>query len=150
MSTSHELLHDARAAKMKNEDDMRPATPNWMVLSGHGLTGLCAMFLFMDAGMKLIRLPVVLETTTQIGWPASSITPLGIVLLASTLLYMFPRTGTLGAVLLTGYLGGAVATHVRIESPLFTHTLFGVYIGIVMWAGLYLRDPALRAIFPFR
>jgi DoxX-like family len=135
---------------MKMEINMPPVTPNWMVLGGYGLTGLCALFLFMDAGMKLMRLPIVLETTTQIGWPTSSIIPLGIVLLASTLLYLFPRTSILGAVLLTGYLGGAVATHVRIDSPLFTHTLFGVYIGIVMWAGLYLRDPALRAIFPLR
>lgn len=129
---------------------MLPETSNWMVLSGYGLTSLCALFLFMDAGMKLMRLQVVLETTTQIGWPVSTVLPLGIVVLASTLLYLFPRTSMLGAVLLTGYLGGAVATHVRIDSPLFTHTLFGVYIGIIMWAGLYLRDPALRAIFPLR
>jgi hypothetical protein len=134
---------------MKNEVDMTRTT-TWMMLSGYGLTGLCALFLFGDAGIKLMRLPVVLETTTQIGWPASSVAPMGIVLLASTLLYLYPRTSMLGAVLLTGYLGGAVATHARIESPLFTHTLFGVYIGIIMWAGLYLRDPALRAIFPFR
>jgi hypothetical protein len=135
---------------MKNEGDMLPATSNWMVAIGYGLTGLCALFLFMDAGMKLMRLPVVLETTTQMGWSTSAVVPLGIVLLASTLFYLFPRTSILGAVFLTGYLGGAVAAHVRIESPLFTHTLFGVYIGIFMWAGLYLREPALRSIFPFR
>lgn len=129
---------------------MRTATSKRMVLLGHGLTGLCALFLFMDAGMKLMRLPVVLETTTQMGWPTNAVVPLGIVLLAATFLYVFPRTSVLGAVLLTGYLGGAVATHVRIESPLFTHTLFGVYIGIIMWAGLYLRIPELRAIFPVR
>ena len=121
-----------------------------MVLLGYGLTGLCALFLFMDAGMKLMRLPGVLETTTQMGWPTNAVVPLGIVLLAATFLYVFPRTSVLGAVLLTGYLGGAVATHVRIESPLFTHTLFGVYIGIIMWAGLCLRIPELRAIFPVR
>lgn len=124
--------------------------PRWMKLAGYGLTGLCALFLFMDAGMKLARMPIVLETTAQIGWPVSSVVPLGIVLLISTLLYLFPRTSILGAVLLTGYLGGAVATHVRIESPLFTHTLFGVYVGILMWAGLYLRDPILRSILPLR
>ena len=135
---------------MKIEGNMLPITPNWMVLGGYALTGLCSLFLFMDAGMKLMRLPIVMETTTQIGWPTSTVVPLAIVLLASTLLYLFPRTSILGAVLLTGYLGGAVATHVRIDSPLFTHTLFGVYIGIIMWAGLYLRDPALRSVFPFR
>lgn len=129
---------------------MLEPTPKWMMVAGYGLTGLCVLFLFMDAGMKLMRLPIVLETTTQIGWPTSSVVPLGVVLLASTLLYLFPRTSILGAVLLTGYLGGAVATHVRINSPLFTHTLFGVYVGIIMWAGLYLRDPALRSVFPLR
>lgn len=129
---------------------MLPATSNWMAPLGYGLTGLCVLFLFMDAGMKLMRLPVVLETTTQMGWPTSAVVPLGVVLLTSTLLYLFPRTSILGAVFLTGYLGGAVAAHVRIESPVLTHTLFGVYVGILMWGGLYLRDPALRAIFPFR
>jgi DoxX-like protein len=124
--------------------------PRWMTLVGHGLTWLCALFLFMDAGMKLLQLPIVLETTMQLGWPASSVVPLGVVLLISTLLYVFPRTSILGAVLLTGYLGGAVATHARIGSPLFTHTLFGVYIGVVMWAELYLRDSALRSFFPAR
>ena len=126
------------------------ASPKWMTFAGYGLTGLCALFLFMDAGMKIMRLPIVLESTAQLGWPTDSVVPLGIVLLISTLLYLVPRTGILGAVLLTGYLGGAVATHVRIGSPTFTHTLFGVYIGLIIWAGLYLRDPVLRSVFPTR
>jgi hypothetical protein len=130
--------------------DMIEATPRWMLLTGYGLTGLSALFLLMDAGMKLMRLPIVLETTTQLGWQTGSIVPLGILLLTSTLLYLFPKTSLLGAVLLTGYLGGAVATHARIGSPLLTHTLFGVYVGIIMWGGLYLRDPVLRAVFPLR
>lgn len=121
-----------------------------MTLAGYGLTGLCALFLLMDAAMKLMELPIVLETTIQLGWPASSAVPLGLVLVISVLLYLLPRTSILGAVLLTGYLGGAVATHARIGSPLFTHTLFGVYVGIIMWAGVYLRDPVLRSIFPVR
>jgi hypothetical protein len=129
---------------------MIEATPRWMLLTGYGLTGLTALFLLMDAGMKLMRLPIVLETTTQFGWQTGSIVPLGILLLTSTLLYLFPKTSLLGAVLLTGYLGGAVATHARIGSPLLTHTLFGVYVGIIMWGGLYLRDPVLRAVFPLR
>jgi hypothetical protein len=104
----------------------------------------------MDAGMKLMQLPIVLQTTAQLGWPTSSVVPLGMILLVSTLLYIFPRTSILGAVLLTGYLGGAVATHARIDSPLFTHTLFGVYVGVILWAGLYLRDPVLRSVFPAR
>jgi hypothetical protein len=122
----------------------------WMVITGYGLTAICAVFLFMDAGMKLLQLPVVTESTLQIGWRPDSIVPLGVVLLISTLLYLFPKTSLLGAVLLTGYLGGAVATHARIGSPLLTHTLFGVYVGVLMWGGLYLRDPILRSMFPLR
>ena len=121
-----------------------------MLNTGYGLSGLAALFFLMDAGMKLMRLPVVLETTTQLGWQTSSVVPLGIVLLISTLLYLYPKTSVLGAVLLTGYLGGAVETHARIDGPLFTHTLFGVYIGIIVWGGLYLRDPMLRSVFPLR
>jgi len=90
----------------------------------------------------------VLETTARLGWPVGSVVPLGIVLLLATGLYVFPRTSMLGAILLTGYLGGAVATHLRLQSPLFSHTLFGVYLGIAAWAGLYLRDPRLRALLP--
>jgi len=129
---------------------MLSPTSNWMLNTGYGLSGLAALFFLMDAGMKLMRLPVVLETTTQLGWQTSSVVPLGIVLLISTLLYLYPKTSVLGAVLLTGYLGGAVETHARIDGPLFTHTLFGVYIGIIVWGGLYLRDPMLRSVFPLR
>lgn len=135
---------------MRNNDAMSAPSPRSMTLAGYGLTGLCALFLLMDAAMKLMELPIVLETTIQLGWPASSAVPLGLVLVISVLLYLLPRTSILGAVLLTGYLGGAVATHARIGSPLFTHTLFGVYVGIIMWAGVYLRDPVLRSIFPVR
>ena len=129
---------------------MHAPTPKWMLLTGNGLTWLTAAFLFMDAAMKLLQLPVAIETTAQIGWPTSAVVPLGAVLLIATLIYLFPKTSIVGAVLLTGYLGGAVATHARIGSPLFTHTLFGVYVGIAMWAGLYLRDPVLRSVFPLR
>jgi hypothetical protein len=119
-----------------------------MRIAGWVLTGLSGMFLLMDAGMKLARLPVVLEATTQLGWPAESALPLGIVLLLATLLYLVPRTSVLGAMLLTGYLGGAVATHARIASPLWSHTLFGLYVGVLVWAGIWLREPRLRAVVP--
>jgi hypothetical protein len=97
-------------------------------------------------------LPIVAETSAQLGWPSDSATIylLGALLLGSTLLYAVPRTALLGAILLTGYLGGAVATHVRIGSPLFSHILFGVYIGILVWGGLWLRDPRVRALMPLR
>ncbi len=127
-----------------------PAAPKWMRWTGLALSGLAIAFLLMDASMKLMRLPIVLKTTAELGWPVSSVLALGVVLLGATTLYAIPRTSVLGAVLLTGYLGGAVATHVRIESPLFSHILFGVYIGLLVWGGLYLRDARLRALFPLR
>jgi hypothetical protein len=92
----------------------------------------------------------VIEGTVALGYQESVILPLGIVLLVCTLLYIVPQTAVLGAILLTGYLGGAVATHVRIENPLFTHTLFPVYLGIMLWLGLYLRDRRLRDLLPIR
>jgi hypothetical protein len=117
---------------------------------GRALSVLAVLFLLMDAGMKLANLPIVIETTEQLGWPGGLARPLGVVLLVATLLYVYPRTSVLGAVLLTAYLGGAVATHVRIASPLFSHVLFGVYLGLFVWGGLYLRDASLRALFPLK
>jgi DoxX-like family len=124
------------------------STPIWMPRTGYALSGLVIVFMAMDVTIKLLRLPIVLETTLQLGWPAESALPLGILLLVCTLLYGVRRTSVLGAVLLTGYLGGAVATHARIGSPLLSHTLFGVYLGVLMWAGLYLRDPRVRSLLP--
>jgi hypothetical protein len=109
---------------------------------------IAILFMAMDGVMKLFQPPIVVETTRALGWPADSSTlmALGIILLVSVVLYTIPRTALLGAILLTGYLGGAVATHARIGSPFVTHTLFGVYLGIFVWAGLWLRYPALRAL----
>jgi hypothetical protein len=109
-------------------------------------------FLLMDVTMKLLQLPIAVEAGEQLGWPAASVIPLGIVLLICSALYAFPRTSVLGAVLLTAYLGGAVATHARIGSPLLiiSHTLFGVYLGVMVWGGLYLRNDRLRALTPYR
>jgi hypothetical protein len=121
-------------------------TKIWKRRAGYALSGLVILFMLMDAAMKLMRLPVVLDTTVQLGWPSDSAVPLGVLLLVCTVLYGWPRTSALGAVLLTGYLGGAIATHARVGSPLFSHTLFGVYLGVLLWAGLYLRDPRLRAL----
>jgi DoxX-like protein len=124
---------------------MQP-TPLWKVRTGYALSGVVALFLLSDAIMKLMQIPLVLETTAHLGWPIGSVRPLGVLLLLVTVLYVLPGTSMLGAILLTGYLGGAVATHVRLQSPLFSHTLFGVYLGIVAWVGLYLRDPRLRSL----
>ena len=118
--------------------------------AGRVISALPVLFLLMDAIMKLIKLAPVVEATVKIGWPESLIIPLGIVLLVCTLLYVIPSTSVLGAILLTGYLGGAVATHLRIGDPLFTHVLFPVYLGVLLWLGLYLRDARLRALVPLR
>jgi hypothetical protein len=122
------------------------ATP--AVWTGRVLSGLASAFLFMDATMKLLDLPIVTETGLQLGWPAGTAIPLGITLFAIAVLYTIPRTAILGAILLTGYLGGAVATHARIGNPIFTHTLFGVYVGLMAWSGLWLRDERLRKLLP--
>ena len=126
------------------------AAQKWMRWVGYALSALVILFMLMDATMKLLQLPIVLETTAQIGWPVASVIPLAIVLLICTALYAFPPTAVLGAVLLTAYLGGAVATHARIGSPIFSHMLFGVYLGAILWGGLYLRDDRLRALIPYR
>jgi hypothetical protein len=112
------------------------------------LSSLAVLFLLFDGAIKLVPLQVVIDTVIPLGWPTDPVTwrALGVVLIASTLLYAYPRTAFLGAILITAYLGGAVATHVRVGSPLFSHILFGVYVGIALWAGLWLRDPRIRAL----
>ena len=118
--------------------------------TGRVLSGLVILFLLFDAVIKLIPLDVVIETSRQLGIPTNLAVTLGVLTLLGTLLYAYPRTSVLGAILLTGYLGGAIYVHVRAGSPLFSHTLFGVYLGILLWAGLSLRDERLRLIFPWR
>lgn len=118
--------------------------------TGRVLSGLVVLFLLFDAVIKLIPVDIVIETSRQLGIPTNLAATLGVLTLLGTLLYAYPRTSVLGAILLTGYLGGAIYVHVRAGSPLFSHTLFGVYLGILLWAGLYLRDERLRLIFPWR
>jgi hypothetical protein len=114
--------------------------------AGRILAGIAAAFLVLDGAMKAMRAPMVLEGTAQLGYPTTVVFGLGVVLLASTLLYVVPRTSVLGAILLTGYLGGAIATHVRVGNPLFSHVLFPVYLGAIVWTALFLRDRRLRAL----
>lgn len=118
--------------------------------TGRIMSALPALFLLMDAVGKLVKPAPVVEGTVQLGYPESVLLGLGIVLLTCTVLYLIPQTAILGAILLTGYLGGAVATHVRVGSPLFTHILFPVYVAVLIWGGLYLRDERLRALIPLR
>lgn len=135
---------------MTKADTLTNSIPVKRPWAGIIISGLPVLFLLLDAVGKLVRPEPVVQGTIELGYSESVILPLGIVLLVSTLLYIFPKTSVLGAILLTGYLGGAVATHVRIGNPLFTHILFPVYIGIMLWLGLYLRDGRLRALVPIK
>ena len=119
--------------------------------TGRVLSALIVLFMIFDGAIKLPPLDIVTQTMVQLGWPADPNVArmLGIIGLISTALYALPRTSVLGAILLTAYMGGAIATKVRLDSPLFSHTLFGVYLGIILWGGLYLRDPKVRTLIPF-
>lgn len=128
-----------------------PATTSRSALwTGRTLSTIATLFLLLDAVLKLVKPVEVVEGTSLLGYPESVITGLGITLLICTILYLVPRTAVLGAILLTGFLGGAIATHVRVESPLFTHILFPTYVAALLWGGLYLREPRLRQLLPFR
>jgi DoxX-like family len=116
------------------------------VIAGRIITGLALAFMTFDVGMKLSGAKQAIEGTTQLGFAASIILPLGLIQLAALLLYVIPRTAPLGATLLTAYLGGAVAIHVRLGNPLFSHVLSPVYVAIFLWGGLYLRDARVHAL----
>jgi len=118
--------------------------------AGRIVSALPVLFLLMDGVMKLFKPAVVVDATLKVGYAETTIVPLGIVLLACTILYVVPQTSVLGAILLTGYLGGAVATHTRLGDPLFSHVLFPTYLGALIWLGLYLRDARMRALVPLR
>ena len=123
--------------------DLSPAS-RW---AGLIISGLVSLFLLVDAGMKVVKATPVIEAMTKLGFPESTIAGIGLALLASTILYLIPRTAPLGAILLTGYLGGAVATHVRVSAPPF-NIAFAVTCGVLAWLGLWLRDPRLRQCLP--
>jgi hypothetical protein len=113
--------------------------------TGRVLSGLAIAFLAMDAAGKLVRAAPVMEGSRQLGYPLDTVFGIGATLLACVAVYAVPRTAALGAILLTGYLGGAVATHVRVGNPLFSHVLFPTYVAALIWGGLVLRDRRLRA-----
>jgi len=121
-----------------------------MLWTGRVLTGLFALFMLgASISPKLLGMPIAEETMAQLGWPAGYAFMIGIIELTCLVLYLIPRTSLLGAVLMMGLLGGAIATQIRAGSPLFSHILFSVYLGLFMWGGLWLRDQRLRALFPF-
>ena len=120
--------------------------------TGRVLSGLVIVFMLFDGAMKLVPWPIVTETMDKMGYGSSEglARSLGIITIVCTVLYAVLPTSILGAILLTGYLGGAIASHLRIGSPLFSHTLFGLYLGLMVWGGLWLRDRSLRSLIPFR
>lgn len=114
--------------------------------AGRILTALPVLFLTFDSVIKLLKIAPVVESFTQLGYPVGLSRPIGVLELVCVAAYVIPRTSALGAILLTGFLGGAVATHLRLADPLFTHVLFPIYIGLLLWGGLVLRDRRLRAL----
>ena len=119
-------------------------------IAGYVLTALVALFLGFDTIAKVLVLAPAVQGTLQLGYPAQSVLWIGIIQLICVVLYLVPRTAVLGALLLTGYLGGAVASQLRVGAPLLSHTLFPIYVAALLWGGLYLREPRLRALLPFR
>jgi hypothetical protein len=128
----------------------RVAVSKKKLWAGRIISAVPILFLLIDGIMKVVKPPIVVNATVQLGYAETVIVPLGILLVTCTVLHMIPPTSVLGAILLTGYLGGAVATNVRVGTPLFGYILFPVYLGILIWLGLYLRDERLRALIPFR
>jgi hypothetical protein len=118
--------------------------------TGRVLSGLVILFLTVDGVIKLVPIQPVIDSMRELGYPTSVSFArfIGVVTLVCTALYAWPRTSLLGAVLLTGLMGGAIATHLRLDHPLFSHTLFGVYLGLLLWGGLWLRDQRLRRLMP--
>lgn len=127
-----------------------PTVSTTALWAGRILSGLVVLFLVFDGAIKLIPLDIVLATSQQLEIPANLARTLGVLTLVCTILYAIPRTSVLGAILLTGYLGGAIYTHLRVGSPIFTHILFGVYLGLMIWGGLWLRDDRLRTLIPLQ
>ena len=120
------------------------------LLSGRIISGVVTAFMLFDGIFKLPKPAPVVDSFKKLGYDPNIAIPIGVLALLCAILYAIPRTAVLGAILLTGYLGGAVATHVRVDDPLFTHILFPVYFGVLAWVGLYLRDERLRALVPVR
>ena len=119
-----------------------PTRARW---AGRILSGIAVLFLIFDMTIKLVGAKAAVDGTTQLGWQPHHLPILGVIQLVCLVLYLVPRTAPLGAVLWTGYLGGAIATHLRIDNPLFTHILFPIYVAALLWGGLYLRDSRVRA-----
>jgi hypothetical protein len=115
-------------------------------LTGRILSGIAVAFLTFDLTFKVFPSSLAIESTGQLGWGAHHLPILGIIQITCLVLYLIPRTAPLGAILWTGYFGGAIATHLRVDNPLLTHTIFPIYVAALVWGGLYLRDARVRAL----
>ena len=122
-----------------------------MIKAGWVMTALFTLFMLgASVAPKFLGMRAATDAMTQIGWPTEHLLMIGVIELLLTLLFLFPRTALLAAILMTGLLGGALASHLRADSPLFSHTLFGIYLGVFMWLALWLRDESLRRVLPLR
>lgn len=119
-------------------------------LAGRVMAALAVLFLLFDSLIKVMKLAPAVEGTVQLGYPDTVVRAIGIIERLCLIVYVIPRTSVLGAILLTAYLGGAIATHVRVRSPLLTHTLFPIYVAVLVWGGVFFRDERLRAVVPLR
>jgi hypothetical protein len=127
-----------------------PSTARASLWVGRILSGLVVLLLLFDGITKVMKVSAVLAASARLGLSQNLIVAIGVILLVCTVLYVVPRTSILGAILLTGYLGGAVSIQLRVGNPLFSQTLFPVYFGVLVWLGLYLREGRLRALIPLR
>jgi DoxX-like family len=144
-----QALHLSLKGEFMQSDSLKTLASPALVWAGRVISGLAVLFFLFDGIMKLVKPPIVVSSTVELGYRESVIIPLGIVLITCTLLYIIPRTSVLGAILLTGYLGGAVATHLRVGAGVFP-IVFPIIFGVLVWAGLFLRDDRIRALIPLR
>jgi hypothetical protein len=145
-TVSAPLPADRTATRSASSEAVPLAAGKGAVWGGRVLTGLASVFLLFDAVVKLAMSPEAIAGTQELGWPVSVVRGLGVLELVCLVTYLVPRTAVLGAVLWTGYLGGAIATHLRVGNPLMSHTLFPVYVAALIWGGLWLRDRRVRAL----
>jgi hypothetical protein len=137
------MSHTMTAAASFPDTRAASTTALW---TGRLLSGFAVLFLTFDATIKLLGLAMAVEGTTSLGYPADLVFTIGLIQVACLIVYLIPRTSILGAILWTGYLGGAIATHLRVDSPLFSHVLFPIYVAALLWGGLWLRDRRVRAL----
>jgi hypothetical protein len=134
----------AAPARSSSASTSRPSRRS--VIAGRIVTGFIALLLTLDAGVKLVRAKAAVEGSAQLGFTPDQVFVIGVIATVCLVLYLIPRTAPIGALLWTGYLGGAIVTHFRLDNPLLTHTLFPIYVAALIWGGLYLRDPRVRAV----